>query len=101
MATFFFFVKRSILLIYYIYREELKMETAKGQLIENKRLGDFLYQNTPTYSTWIIRQSGWRVATLFVDDEDLWTRYFSPELYKKIMKSYDYNKETNTGNIDF
>lgn len=60
---------------------------------------NFLLNETPSYSTWIIWDGRWRVAVFYIDDEDLWMRWFPNKHMNKIVKSYDYDEDTKQGNI--
>lgn len=76
-----------------------KKEVLQKTKIKNQALHDFLYKSTDSYSTWIIHDGGWRVAMVYIDDEDLWSGYFSHKLGTMIVKEFSYDKKTKTGHV--
>jgi len=77
------------------------METCKNkEPIKEVTVFDFLYNNTPVYSNWTIRDCGWGVARFYIDDEDLWSGWF-PHQHKNVyVKSYSYDEDTQKGIIE-
>lgn len=52
-------------------------------------LSKFLHYETQCYELCIIKDCGWRVASFWIDDEDLFARHLSSELAKKeVIKHY-------------
>jgi hypothetical protein len=77
------------------------MKTCKNIVPNTKiKLFDFLYNNTPAYSIWIIKDCGWRVAMFYIDDEDLWSGWYPQQHKDKYVKSYSYDEYTQKGIIE-
>ena len=68
---------------------------------ETTKVYDFLLKQTPTCSTWIIKNGGWRVATFYIDDEDLWVSWFPKQYENAYVKHYSYNENTKIGSIEY
>ena len=68
---------------------------------EKVKVYDFLLNQTPRYSRWIITNCGWREAIFYIDDEDLWVSWFPKQHKDKYVKSYSYNSIDNIGYIEY
>lgn len=78
------------------------MKTCKNVIPQVKtRVYDFLLKQTPPYSTWIITNCGWREATFYIDDEDLWVSWYPKQHENATVKSYSYDSMTKTGTIEY
>jgi len=78
------------------------MKTCVNVIPQEKiRVYDFLLKQTPSYSTWIITNGGWREGTIYIDNEDLWVSWYPKQHENAIVKSYSYDSMTNTGTIEY
>ena len=78
------------------------MKTSINVVLEKPmKVYDFLLKQTPVNSTWIITNCGWREATFYIDDEDLWVNWFPKQHDDKYVKSYSYDETTKIGYIEY
>ena len=78
------------------------MNTCENVIPQEKiKVYDFLMKKTPTYSTWIITNCGWREGIFYIDDEDLWVVWYPKQHENAIVKSYSYDFLNNKGIIEY
>ena len=82
--------------------KEMKLKTCKDVIPrEVTKVYDFLLKHTPVSSTWIITSGGWRVATFYIDDEDLWVSWYPKQHDNAYVKHYSYDETTKKGYIEY
>ena len=77
-----------------------KLKSTKELTPTMMNLHEFLYHHTPSDSTWVILDGGYRVAIFYIDDEDLWSGWFPSQCMNCKVKAHTYDEKTKTGRIE-